>query len=232
MIFRQLFDHNSHTYTYLIADAHSRQACVIDPVLERSQQYLQLLAELNLSLAFALDTHVHADHVTAIGHLRKATGCLTMVGSQGDIACSSESLQHGKKVMVGDLCLQVLYTPGHTLDSYCFYLEHEGESFLFSGDTLLIRGTGRTDFQNGNSEKLFHSLHKQLMTLPKGTQVYPAHDYHGRTKSTIAEERSHNPRLQLSKNEFIEFMDTLNLPDPKMMDIAVPANLSCGELGV
>lgn len=229
MIFRQLFDNQSSTYTYLIADKESRQACIIDPVLEHGPRYKQLIEELDLTLLYALDTHVHADHITALGGLRDQFGCETLVGGDNDVACASKALNHGDVIKFGELELKVFFTPGHTSDSFCFFVNNSSENFLFSGDTLLIRGTGRTDFQNGDPKQLYNSIHSILLALPDDTWVYPAHDYKGWTKSTIAEERQHNPRLQLEESAFIVHMNNLNLPNPKMMDIAVPANLSCGK---
>lgn len=230
MILRQLFDRESSTYTYIVADVHSRKACIIDPVRELVEHYLRVFEELQIEPVLALDTHVHADHVTALGVLKELTGCITMVGSQGDVSCASEELHDGKELPLGELSLKVMYTPGHTGDSYCFYLIDRGQPYLFSGDTLLIRGTGRTDFQNGDPNQLYESLHTKLLVLPADTLVLPAHDYKGWTSSTIAEETNHNPRLQLNREEFIEHMNNLDLPDPKLMDIAVPANLACGRV--
>lgn len=232
MLLRQLFDRESYTYTYLVGDEHSRQACLIDPVMEQKDFYLQLINELDLKLILALDTHIHADHVTALGALRDATGCDTIVGSDGDVACATEGFADGKVTYVGDLQMEILFTPGHTDDSYSFYLRQGNRGYLFSGDTLLIRGCGRTDFQNGNPEQLYESLHNKLLTLPDDTVVCPAHDYKGWTSSTIGEEKKNNPRLNLAtKAEFVDFMNNLHLPDPKFMDIAVPANKTCGKLG-
>lgn len=230
MILRQLFDHESSTYTYILADTHSRDACIIDPVKNKLNHYIQLCKELDLQLVLALDTHVHADHVTALGSLKDLTGCDTLVGSSGDVSCATQSLSDGKQLNIGSLTLDVMYTPGHTADSYCFYLPYEHQPYVFTGDTLLIRGTGRTDFQNGNPAQLYHSLHDKLLALPLDTIVLPGHDYKGWTSSTLREEKAHNPRLQLkSKVDFIHHMNNLNLPNPKMMDVAVPANLRCGK---
>lgn len=228
MLLRQLFDYESYTYTYLLADSQTGQACLIDPVIEQVPRYLQLLNELQLTLIAALDTHVHADHVTALGTLRQHTHCQTYVGNPGEVTCADHALQDGMQLNIGSLTIQVLFTPGHTDDSYCFYLAQQG--LLFTGDTLLIRGTGRTDFQNGNPQQLYHSLHQVLLQLPPETQVYPGHDYKGWTQSTLAEEKQHNPRLQFNTVEtFSDHMNNLNLPSPKLMDIAVPANRGCGQ---
>ena len=230
MLLRQFFDRDTYTYTYLIADKNTREACLIDPVFEHVSLYLNFLQELDLKLILALDTHVHADHITALGKLRDATSCNTLVGSKGEVKCASDGFSDGKYLPIGDLNLKILFTPGHTDDSYSFYLEHKNQRMVFTGDTLFIRGTGRTDFQNGNAEKLFNSLHNKLLTLPGDTIVYPGHDYKGWTKSTIDEEKKHNPRLLIKeKKEFVEHMNNLDLPNPKWMDVAVPANKSCGK---
>lgn len=230
MLFRQLFDEESYTYTYLLADESKGVAALIDPVDIQVPMYLRLLRELNLNLVVALDTHVHADHITGLGLLRDACGCATMVGFEGEISCATEGLEDGKKIAVGNITINTLFTPGHTDDSFCFTVDENGQRYLFSGDTLLIRGTGRTDFQNGDPEQLYDSLHNTLLTLPGDTWVYPAHDYKGWTVSTIAEEIRTNPRLEPNnKQEFVDLMNNLNLPNPKMMDVAVPANRSCGK---
>ncbi len=232
MIFRQFFERESSTYTYLIGCETSRQALLIDPVAEQATAYLTLLCELNLQLALVLDTHTHADHITGAGKLREATGCTTYLGEQANSACASQALCDGQQISLGELRIEVLYTPGHTDDSYSFVLRDGAKTLAFTGDTLLIRGTGRTDFQNGNSHQQFHSLQK-LLALPGDTLVYPGHDYRGQTQSTISEEQQHNPRLQFATPEqYAEFMAQLNLPNPKLMDIAVPANRACGNLTV
>lgn len=226
MIFRQLFDHESYTYTYLIASGIGREALLIDPVKENTELYLQLIKELDLKLVFAIDTHVHADHITALGQLREQTDCVTIMGKQSRAECVSMRVEEGEPISIDGLELQPLYTPGHTDDSYCFLMDDR----VFTGDTLLIRGTGRTDFQNGSADNQYESLFNKVLTLPEETLVYPAHDYRGMTVSTIGEEKCFNPRLQVKrKAEYIEIMNNLNLPNPKMMDVAVPANLSCGN---
>lgn len=231
MIFRQLFDTQSSTYTYLLADAKSKQALLIDPVVDKIDTYLQLLRELQLKLVVAIDTHLHADHITALGGLREVTGCKTLMGRQSAAPCVSETFADGDVVALGELALNVIYTPGHTDDSYCFLLSHGGESYLFSGDTLLIRGTGRTDFQNGDAQQQYASLFDTLLKLPDDTRVYPGHDYKGWTMSTIGEEKANNPRLQVgTMAEYVALMDSLNLPNPALMDIAVSTNQACGQL--
>ncbi len=231
MIFRQLFDAESSTYTYLLGDESSQQALLIDPVLESTDTYLQLLQELGLTLAYVLDTHTHADHITASGKLREETGCITFLGAESQSSCASKTITDGEKISLGQLTITALYTPGHTDDSYCFIATNAGQTYLFSGDTLLIRGTGRTDFQNGNAIDQYRSIFSKLLTLPDNTWVYPGHDYKGWMVSTIGEEKCHNPRLQIdNEGKYAELMQNLKLPNPKMMDIAVPANRSCGKI--
>lgn len=230
MIFRQLFERDSSTYTYLIACEKTREAALIDPVKEELPLYLQLLDELNLTLVYALDTHTHADHITGAGALRDATGCTTLLGEEAHSACVSRALQDGDVISIGELQLKALYTPGHTDDSYTYLLENAGEIYAFTGDTLLIRGTGRTDFQKGSAADQYQSLFGKLLVLPEDTWVYPAHDYKGWTRSTIGEEKSHNPRLQVKDlNAYVNMMNNLKLPNPRLMDIAVPANRACGK---
>ncbi|MDF2445665.1 MAG: Zn-dependent hydrolase [Moraxellaceae bacterium] len=230
MLFRQLYDQASSTYTYLLADKTSREAVLIDPVREQMPAYLQLLQELGLRLIAALDTHVHADHITALGALRDATGCITWMGREAQAGCVSARFTDGAEVTFGAHRLQVIYTPGHTDDSYSFYLEADGRRQVFTGDTLLIRGTGRTDFQNGSAHAQYRSLFERLLTLPDDTLVYPGHDYKGWTVSTIGEERACNPRLQVADEAaYVELMANLKLPNPRLMDVAVPANRACGQ---
>jgi sulfur dioxygenase len=232
MIFRQLFHAETGTYTYLLACEKSRSAVLIDPVIDNIGQYLQLLKELNLKLVVAVDTHVHADHITALGALREQTGCISMMGEPSRAACVSQTFSDGDKIIFGEYHLAAMHTPGHTDDSYCFLLQSAHEKWLFSGDTLLIRGTGRTDFQNGNATDQYSSLFGKLLTLPDNTRVYPGHDYKGWTVSSIGEERAHNPRLQVSTEaEYVALMSQLKLASPKWMDVAVPANLACGKTG-
>lgn len=223
MIFRQFYEPVSSTYSYLIGD--KGEALIIDPVLEDAQKYIQAVKELDLKLIVALDTHVHADHITALGKLREDTECLTIMGEQSKAECVSARVREGEKVKVGGLALETLYTPGHTDDSYSFKLKDR----IFTGDTLLIRSTGRTDFQNGDPAAQYDSIFNKLLKLPEDTLVYPAHDYKGWTVTTIGEERRFNPRLQVkNKEEYIAIMKSLKLSNPKLMDIAVPANLKCG----
>jgi glyoxylase-like metal-dependent hydrolase (beta-lactamase superfamily II) len=230
MIFRQLFDRESSTYTYLLADRPGGEALLIDPVLERAEQYLGLIAQLGVRLVLAVDTHIHADHVTALGTLRERTACISAMGEHAQAECVSLHFREGETLKVDDLALEVLYTPGHTDDSYSFLLRPgHGAARVFTGDTLLIRGTGRTDFQNGDPAAQYDSLFGKLLTLPEETLVYPAHDYNGMTVSTIGEERRFNPRLQVAdRDAYVALMNGLVLDNPRLMDIAVPANRACG----
>lgn len=225
MIFRQLFDSVSCTYTYLLGSRPGGEALIIDPVLEKVDRYLQLLAELDLTLVKAVDTHVHADHVTGLGRLRDETRCVTVMGRAAKVDRVSMRVDEGDAIEIDAIRFDVLHTPGHTDDSYCFVMPDR----VFTGDTLLIRGTGRTDFQHGDSRAAYDSLFNKVLRLPGETLVYPAHDYKGDTVSTIAEEKAFNPRLQVaSADEYAAIMDALNLPNPKLMDVAVPANLAIG----
>ncbi len=225
MIFRQLFDSVSSTYTYLIASRPGAEALIIDPVLDKVDRYVQLLRELDLKLVKAVDTHVHADHITGLGALRDRTKCVTVMGEQSGVDVVSMRVADGDCIDIEGIELKAIYTPGHTDDSYSFLLDDR----VFTGDTLLIRGTGRTDFQHGSAAAAYDSIFNKLLKLPDDTLVYPAHDYKGDTVSTIGEEKAFNPRLQVSSvEEYAEIMDNLNLADPKMMDVAVPANLKIG----
>src|SRR6478736_2513153 len=225
MIFRQLFDSVSGTYSYLLASRPGGEALILDPVLEKVDRYLQLVRELDLKLVKAVDTHLHADHVTGLGALRDRTHCVTVMGEHTKADVVSMRVAEGDRVQIEGLSLDVLYTPGHTDDSYSFLLDDR----VFTGDTLLIRGTGRTDFQNGDPRAQYESLFGRLLKLPDETLVYPAHDYKGDTVSTIGEERAFNPRLQVSSiHDYVELMNNLKLPNPKMMDVAVPANMHVG----
>ena len=225
MIFRQLFDSTSSTYTYLLASRHGGEALIIDPVLERVDRYIQLLRELDLRLVKAIDTHLHADHITGLEALRERTACITVMGEQTKANVVSIRVKDGDRVGIEGLTMQAVYTPGHTDDSYSYILPDR----VFTGDTLLIRGTGRTDFQNGDPRAQYESLFGRLLKLPDETLVYPAHDYKGDTVSTIGEERAFNPRLQVkSVDDYVTLMENLNLPNPKMMDVAVPANMRIG----
>jgi glyoxylase-like metal-dependent hydrolase (beta-lactamase superfamily II)/rhodanese-related sulfurtransferase len=225
MIFRQLFDAVSGTYTYLLASRRGGEALIIDPVLEKVDRYIQLVSELELKLVKAVDTHLHADHITGLGALRDRTQCVTVMGERSKVDVVSMRLAEGDKLTIEGMALDVLYTPGHTDDSYCFTMADR----VFTGDTLLIRGTGRTDFQNGDARAQFDSIFNKLLRLSDSTMVFPAHDYKGETVSTIGEERAFNPRLQVkSVDQYVALMNSLELPNPKMMDVAVPANMRVG----
>ena len=225
MIFRQLYDSVSGTYTYVLASRRGGEALIIDPVLEKVERYLQLLQELDVRLVKAVDTHLHADHITGLGALRDRTHCITVMGEQTHADVVSMRVAEGERIGIEGLCLDVLYTPGHTDDSYSFMLGDR----VFTGDTLLIRGTGRTDFQNGDPRAQYDSIFNKLLRLPDETLVFPAHDYKGDTVSTIGEEKFFNPRLKVkSIDEYVDLMNNLKLSNPKMMDVAVPANMQVG----
>jgi len=225
MIFRQLFDAVSGTYSYLLASRAGGEAMIIDPVLEKVDRYLQLIRELDLRLVKAVDTHLHADHITGLGALRDRTHCITVMGENTKADVVSMRLAEGDRLTVEGVSMDVLYTPGHTDDSYSFVMGDR----VFTGDTLLIRGTGRTDFQNGDARMQYESLFGKLLRLPDETLVFPAHDYKGDTVSTIGEEKRYNPRLQVkSIDEYVALMASLSLPNPKMMDVAVPSNMKIG----
>jgi sulfur dioxygenase len=226
MIFRQLFDQESGTYTYLIGSRPDGECLLIDPVKEQANVYLNLIEQLGLKLSIAIDTHTHADHITALGTLRDRSGCTTMMGERSRAECVSATFHDGEMLNVDGVKLRALYTPGHTDESFSLVMDDR----VFTGDALLIRGSGRTDFQNGNAHAAYDSIFNKLLRLPDDTLVYPGHDYKGWTVSTIGEERHFNPRLQVaSADEYAELMSKLNLPNPKLMDIAVPANLACGK---
>src|SRR5262245_12558122 len=225
MIFRQLFDSVSGTYTYLLASRRGGEALIIDPVLAKVDRYRQLIKELDLQLVKAVDTHMHADHVTGLGVLRDRTQCVTVMGEMTKADVVSMRVTEGDKLEIEGLALDVLYTPGHTDDSYSYLMGDR----VFTGDTLLIRGTGRTDFQNGDSRAQYDSIFNKLLRLPEQTLVFPAHDYKGETVSTIGEEKAFNPRLQVkSVDEYVDVMSKLKLANPKMMDVAIPANMRVG----
>lgn len=226
LLFRQLFDRESCTYTYLLADTNTKEAVLIDPVLETLSRDVKLVKELGLNLKVAVNTHCHADHITSTGLMKKQlVGLKSAIckhsGAQADIYYTE-----GDTITFGDHSLTVRETPGHT--DGCMSLVSGDQSMVFTGDALLIRGCGRTDFQQGSSEKLYKSIHEKIFTLPDSCLVYPAHDYLGQTSSTVGEERKYNPRLNKSLEEFVEIMNNLNLPKPERIDIAVPANLVCG----
>ena len=221
MIFKQLFDTKSSTYTYLISSGQGREALIIDPVIKNVNEYINLLKELDLKLVKVIDTHIHADHVTGASKLKDITKCSTIMGEHTPAEAVEIKVKDDEFINLDNLKIRAIYTPGHTSDSYSFLMNN----YLFSGDTLLINGTGRTDFQNGSSYDAYDSLFKKILKLPEKTLVYPAHDYNGKTHSTIEVEKNNNPRLQVkSAEEYAEIMSNLKLSNPKMMDIAVPAN--------
>ena len=228
-MFRQFFDATSSTYTYLLADPHTRRAILIDPVAEQVERELTTLDELGLTLAWVVETHVHADHVTAASLLRDATGCRVAYPDSGEVEGADRLLAHGDVLEEGSVQLEVRHTPGHTSGS-ASYVDHSSER-VFTGDTLLIRGCGRTDFQGGDARTLYRSVHEQLFSLPDGFLVYPGHDYTGRLVSTIGEEKAHNPRLGGGRSEadFVHLMDDLKLSYPRLIDVAVPANRRLGR---
>ena len=225
MIFRQFFDKISSTYTYLISSGKGREALIIDPVLENVDHYINILKQLDLKLVKVIDTHIHADHISGMAELRDKTNCVTVMGDQAPANIVSMKVSDNEEIKIENIKLKTLFTPGHTSESYSFLMNDR----VFTGDTLLIKGTGRTDFQNGNAKDSYQSIFNVLLKLPEETLVYPAHDYKGETVSTIGEEKMFNPRLQVkSVDEYVDIMNNLNLPDPKMMDIAVPGNLNLG----
>ena len=225
MIFKQVFDTKTYTYTYLIASAKGREAVIIDPVLENVGEYIQLLKELDLKLVKVIDTHIHADHVTGATKLKQATNCITLMGEHTPADMVEIKVKDNELIKIDGLKIKSLYTPGHTSDSYSFLLDN----YLFSGDTLLINGTGRTDFQNGSSKDAYNSLFNNILKLPEETLVYPGHDYNGKFSSTIGNEKKFNPRLQVkSVDEYVEIMSNLNLSKPEMIDSNVSKNIRLG----
>ena len=222
MIFEQLFDTKSSTYTYIISSGKGREALIIDPVIEHTEEYIKVLKNLDLKLVKVIDTHIHADHITALNELNKRTNCTRVMGEKSKSEVIDLKVKDNEKINVENIELKAIYTPGHTDCSYCYVMNDR----VFTGDTLLINGTGRTDFQSGSPYDAYDSLFNRLLKLPENTLVYPAHDYNGKSNSTIEAEKNNNPRLQVSsKDEYAEIMNNLNLSNPKMMDIAVPANL-------
>ena len=227
MIFKQFFDKKSSTFTYLVASAKGREALIIDPVLENVQNYIELLKELDLKLVKVIDTHIHADHITGASKLNKATNCSTIMGEHTPSDIVEIKVKDSEIIKADGLKLKAIYTPGHTSDSYSFLMNN----YLFSGDTLLINGTGRTDFQNGNAKDAYNSIFNKLLKLPQETLLYPAHDYNGKKFSTIGDEKKFNPRLQVNnENEYEEIMNNLNLPKPKSMEINVTRNIKLGAI--
>ncbi len=222
MIFEQLFDTKSSTYTYILSSGKGREALIIDPVLEHTDQYINFLNKLELKLVKVIDTHIHADHITGLNELSKRTSCTKIMGDNSKSEVVDLRVKEDENVKIDNINLKVMYTPGHTDCSYSYLMNDR----VFTGDTLLINGTGRTDFQNGNAKQQYDSIFNKLLKLPENTMVYPAHDYNGKKHSTIGSERKNNPRLQVnSVDQYVEIMNNLKLANPKMMDVAVPANL-------
>ena len=225
MIFRQVFDNKSSTYTYLIASAKGREAVIIDPVIENVESYIGILNELELKLVKVIDTHIHADHITGASKLKQSTNCSTIMGEHTPADTVDIKLKDEEVIKIDQFEIKAIYTPGHTSDSYSFLMN----KYLFSGDTLLINGTGRTDFQNGCSKDAYDSIFNKLLKLPEDTILYPGHDYNGKESSTIGNEKKFNPRLQVKNvDEYVELMSNLNLAKPKLIDINVSRNLKLG----
>ena len=227
MIFKQFFDKISSTYTYLIASSKGREALIIDPVLSNVEKYISLLNELDLKLVKVIDTHIHADHITGASKLKDQTNCTTIMGDKTPADTVEIKVKDEEIIRLDQLKIKSIYTPGHTSDSFSFLMNN----YLFSGDTLLINGTGRTDFQNGNAKDGYNSIFNKLLKLPEETLLYPAHDYNGKKVSTIGNEKKFNPRLQVNnENEYIEIMNNLNLPEPKRMSVNVERNIKLGSI--
>ena len=225
MIFKQVFDIKSSTYTYLIASAIGREAIIIDPVLENVEYYIKLLGELDLKLVKVIDTHIHADHITGASKLKKITNCTTIMGEHTPADLVELKVKDDEIIKIDKMEIKAIYTPGHTSDSYSFLMNN----YLFSGDTLLINGTGRTDFQNGSSNDAYDSIFNRLLKLPEETLLYPGHDYNGKKVSSLKKEKEFNPRLQVKNvNEYIDIMNNLNLSKPKLIDINVSRNIKLG----
>jgi glyoxylase-like metal-dependent hydrolase (beta-lactamase superfamily II) len=225
MIFKQEFDTKTSTYTYIIASAKGREALIIDPVLENVEDYINILKELNLKLVKVIDTHIHADHITGASKLKQVTNCTTIMGEHTPADTVEIKVKDDEIIDIDNLKIKSMYTPGHTSDSYSFLLNN----YLFTGDTLLINGTGRTDFQNGSSKEAYNSLFNNILKLPEETLVYPGHDYNGKFSSTIGNEKKYNPRLQVkSEDEYVDIMSKLNLSKPKLIDINVSRNIKLG----
>ena len=221
MIFNQLFDEKSSTYTYIISSGKGREALIIDPVIEHTKKYIKILKDLELKLVKVIDTHIHADHISGLNELNKETECTRIMGEKSESEVIDIRVKDNEKIKIENVELTTIYTPGHTECSYSYLMNDR----VFTGDTLLINGSGRTDFQGGNAKDQYNSIFERLLKLPEKTLVYPAHDYNGKKFSTIKDEKNNNPRLQVnSSDEYIKIMDNLKLANPKMMDIAVPAN--------
>ena len=225
MIFKQVFDTKSSTYTYIIASGKGREAVIIDPVIENVESYIKLLNELDLKLVKVIDTHIHADHVTGASKLKQETNCSTIMGEHTPADAVEIKVKDDEIIKIDQIEIKSMYTPGHTSDSYSFLMDN----YLFSGDTLLINGTGRTDFQNGSSKDAYNSIFNRLLKLPEDTILYPGHDYNGKESSTIGNEKKFNPRLQVKNvDEYVELMSNLNLAKPELIDINVSRNIKLG----
>jgi len=225
MIFKQFFDTKSSTYTYIIASGKGREALIIDPVIENVESYIKLLQELDLKLVKVIDTHIHADHVTGASKLKQSTNCSTLMGEHTPADAVEIKVKDDEIIKIDQIEIKAMYTPGHTSDSYSFLMNN----YLFSGDTLLINGTGRTDFQNGSSKDAYNSIFNRLLKLPEDTILYPGHDYNGKESSTIGNEKKFNPRLQVKNvDEYVELMSNLNLAKPELIDINVSRNIKLG----
>lgn len=231
MLFRQLFDEDTWTYTYLLADPETKEALIIDPVLERADRDARLISELGLELVYSLDTHVHADHVTGSGAMRETFGAQTVLSKAAGVDCADITLDDGDTLRFGSYEIEARQTPGHTGGDLTYVVRDGERTLAFTGDALLVRGCGRTDFQQGDARRLFRSVRDRIFSLPDDALVYPGHDYRGRTVTTVGEEKALNPRLRLevTEEQFVEIMDNLGLADPKRMHVAVPANLACGN---
>lgn len=231
MFVRQLFDRQTWTYTYLLADLETREAALIDPVREQVDRDAALLRELDLELVYAIETHTHADHVTGAAALRVRLGCTTVTSRRSGASCADLHVDDGDVLALGRHEIEIRATPGHTAGCISLIVRDAGRTLAFTGDALFVRGCGRTDFQGGDPHELYRSVRERLFTLPLETIVYPGHDYRGHTESTVAEERAHNPRLNdgVDEKRFVRIMDELDLPHPRLMDVAVPANLACGR---
>ena len=225
MIFKQLFDTKSSTYTYLISSGNGREALIIDPVLENVSEYINILKELDLKLVKVIDTHIHADHVTGASKLKDITKCSTIMGDHTPAVSVEIKVKDDEYINLDNIKIRAMYTPGHTSDSYSFLMNN----YLFSGDTLLINGTGRTDFQNGNPKDAYNSIFNKLLKLPDDTLLFPAHDYKGEKVITIGKEKKQNPRLQVnSVNEYVEIMNNLNIKKPAELESNVSRNIKLG----
>jgi glyoxylase-like metal-dependent hydrolase (beta-lactamase superfamily II) len=231
MLFKQLFETSSSTYTYLLACEETGQCVLIDPVIDTAERDLQVVKDMGLTLAFTLETHVHADHLTGAKRLKQLCGSQIAAPAMDELPCVDMGIKEGEAVKVGNLSLQPLFTPGHTSTHHAYVFDNHGQNLLFSGDALLIEACGRTDFQSGDAEALYNSIHSKFFTLADETLVYPCHDYEGRFVTTIAQEKKRNPRLgnNTPKDDFITIMNALDLPYPRKIDLAVPGNQLCGE---